>query len=486
VKLATALILLATRVAAARPGGGHSFSGGGGGGGFGGGGGGFSGGGHYSGGSYSSGGSMDGTTLAILIALSLVILLVKALASSQATGDWNSGGVDEPILEPPDPPPRVNILGAVIATDPDFSLPVFEDLAYQLYAAAHRARADASRLALLAPYLSPLAGSQLSARPGVVTQAVIGALAVDGAESDGVTVKLGVRITSNLVMDRASSVLAVEHWSFVRAAGILTKPPERTRTWPCPHCGAPWAPKDGESRTCAHCSQAIVPGKLDWAVEQIWIESETDLGPTLTGTVAEQGTNSPSIKEANRLARFAALTADDPAVTWESVIGRIRMIYGRLNEGWNALELTPVRGLVTGAMLDYLRYWTTEYKRQGLRNLLEDATLGDIVLAKVLRDHYFDSITVRIYAQGHDYTLDASGDVVGGSRTADRPYSEYWTFLRSSTRRGPVVVTPTCPNCGAPLAISDTGECTHCGAGVENGSFDWLLSKIEQDDVYRG
>ena len=43
-----------------------------------------------------------------------------------------------------------------------------------------------------------------------------------------------------------------------------------------------------------------------------------------------------------------------------------------------------------------------------------------------------------------------------------------------------------CPNCGAPLAISNAGQCTHCNAEVESGSFDWTLSKIEQDDVYRG
>jgi hypothetical protein len=30
------------------------------------------------------------------------------------------------------------------------------------------------------------------------------------------------------------------------------------------------------------------------------------------------------------------------------------------------------------------------------------------------------------------------------------------------------------------------GACTHCGAHVTSGEFDWILSKIEQDDSYRG
>ena len=43
-----------------------------------------------------------------------------------------------------------------------------------------------------------------------------------------------------------------------------------------------------------------------------------------------------------------------------------------------------------------------------------------------------------------------------------------------------------CPNCGAPLAISMAGHCTYCKAKVTGGDFDWVLSKIEQDESYAG
>jgi hypothetical protein len=162
------------------------------------------------------------------------------------------------------------------------------------------------------------------------------------------------------------------------------------------------------------------------------------------------------------------------------------MIYARLNDAWNAQDLTPVRGLVTSALLSYLKFWIDEYKRQRLANHLDDAKPQHIALAKVTRDKYYDAITVRVFADGLDYTLDREQRIVGGSRTERRAYTEYWTFLRSSARRGPITTAPSCPNCGAPLAISDAGACTHCGVEVESGSFDWVLSKIEQDDVYRG
>ncbi len=454
-----------------RPGGGHSFSGGGGGG-FSGGG--YSGGGHYYGG---GGGAIGGDMIAPIIALVLIVLVVRIAMAYRSKAEFDT----ELAPMEPEPPPRLS-LDRLYEVDPDFSLAVFEDFAYQLYAGAQRARAN---LGALAPYVSPVAAGQLAGRSGTLTQVVVGALSLEGITTEDGRVTIGVRIVSNLISGTRSSLLAVEHWSFVRDAGIKTKPPERTRTWPCPNCGAPWSPKE-DARTCAHCGQAITPGKLDWAVAQIWIESETPIGPTLTGTVEEQGNDLPTVQDPDCSDELASLTKDDPAVTWDSFAPRVRMIYERLNEGWSAQDLTPVRGLTTAAMHDYLRYWITAYKEQALRNQVSDAAVTGLELAKVVRDHYFDAITVRLFATGHDFTVDAKDHVVGGSRQTLRPYTEYWTFLRASTRRGPVTATPTCPNCGAPLAISDVGDCTHCGVAVENGSFDWVLSKIEQDDVYRG
>jgi predicted lipid-binding transport protein (Tim44 family) len=164
------------------------------------------------------------------------------------------------------------------------------------------------------------------------------------------------------------------------------------------------------------------------------------------------------------------------------------MIYEQLNTAWNANDLTPVRGLVTASLRNYLDYWLRQYALEQLQNRLDVAAIQRLELAKVVRDKYFDAITLRVFASGLDYTIaKAAGDrLVGGSPTKPRAYTEYWTFIRASARRGPINATPTCPNCGAGLKISDVGDCAHCNATVENGSFDWTLSKIEQDDSYAG
>jgi hypothetical protein len=108
-------------------------------------------------------------------------------------------------------------------------------------------------------------------------------------------------------------------------------------------------------------------------------------------------------------------------------------------------------------------------------------------MAKITSDKHYDAITVRLYASGLDYTLtDPGGEVVAGSRTRERHYTEYWTLIRGSSRTGAARTDLACPNCGGPLAISMAGSCEHCRAKVTSGEFDWVLSRIEQDEAYAG
>jgi hypothetical protein len=486
-------LVVAVHVAAARPGGGHSFSGG-----HSSGGGHSSSGGHYSGGHYSggsyygSGGGLDGGVVLLFVVLAVVVfgvpVIARAMAQSRTGGvhiadTWAQSYTPTTSFTPP--PARVNV-AAIAAVDPAFSVAVFEDFAYQLYAAAHLARADAGKLAALAPYLSPAAAAWLQSRQSAPPRAVVvAALQVEGGKLVGDHLQLDVKVEANLAGD--DTLYVVEHWRFVRAVAVQTKPPVRVHTWPCPNCGAPWQANAQDANACAYCGQVVAHGKFDWQVETIRLESQRSVGPTLTGTVDEEGTDLPTIVAPDAREAWKQLQADDPAVTWDAFTARVGLVYQRMNEGWNALDLTPARGLVTTAMLDFLRYWTEEYKRQGLRNRLDDASIDHVVLAKVRRDTYFDAVTVRVFASGHDFTVDAKDHVVGGSRDDDRAYTEYWTFLRASTRRGPIVSEPNCPNCGAPLAVAaDSGACTHCNAVIDNGSFDFVLSKIEQDEVYSG
>ena len=480
--LASAIVLVVLGgVAAARPGGGESYSGGGG---------------------HGGGGGDSQVALELVfwllrlafaypaIGLPLLALVIGWVALSAhrqlRNRDWDSGPGTQP-------KPRV-ALGDVRRLDPEFSQVVFEDFAFRLFSTAHRARHTAEALATIAPYVGEAARAQLAARAPVgepVVQVIVGAMRAyrvqlpDRPGQPG-RVRIGIEYEANLATaDR--TFYTVERWLLGRDAAARSKPPGVARTFPCPNCGAPWQAAQSGTQVCAHCGQVVDNGRFDWVVEQVALASSSERPPTLTTEVPERGTDLPTYRDPDVEAAWRQLTRDDPALTEPALQARLAMIYAELNRAWSSNELRPIRGLVSDGLYDYLQYWVAAYRQQGLGNVLVDMRITRTAIAKVARDRYFDAITIRLWATGKDHVVrEPGGEHVRGSRHRDRAYSEYWTLVRSAGRKGAPRAAPACSNCGAPLQIAQSGECEHCGAHVTGGEFDWVVSKIEQDDSYRG
>ncbi|HEY0195667.1 MAG TPA: TIM44-like domain-containing protein [Kofleriaceae bacterium] len=484
--LALLVSLGLTAVAQARPGGGDSFSGGGG---------------HGGGGGGGAGLVFELIYWLIRIMFYypqvgvplLVVVVGYFIVSSLRSGknrSWDSGPPTE-LAAPLD-------LMAVCQHDPAFSPVAFEDFAFRLYATAQRARHGKAALAAVAPYVGQAARDQLALRAptGVpVAQVVVGAMRAYRVEIPPqalgkgalpTRVRIGIEYEANLATAE-HTYYVVERWVFARDANVQSKPPGKARTFPCPNCGAPWQARQSGTQICASCGQAVDNGRFDWIVESTAVSSSEERPPTLTTEVPERGTELPTVHDAAADARWAKLLRDDPALTAAAVEARLAMIYRELNAAWANSDLAPVRGLVSEGLFDYLQYWIDAYQAQGLRNVLEHMRMTRTELAKVTRDRYYDAVTIRLWATGLDYVeRRPDGALVRGSRHRERPYSEYWTLIRSADRKAAAAAAPTCGNCGAPLQISQSGECEHCGAHVSSGEFDWVVSKIEQDDTYRG
>jgi Tim44-like domain len=441
-----------TEVAEARPGGGHSYSGGSSS--------------SSSSSSYrsssssssSSGSGSAGDTLIIIIGCVVVIVVLAVTIEHNKSRPWTSAVTR---------PASAMQLAPLREADPTFSLPVFEDFAFQLFAAAARARGDRAKAELMTPYFAQHIVEQLVMMPPV-SQVVIGSLRVIDVRIGQETV-LDVRIEANLATSTGTANV-IEHWKFVRLPGVSTQaPPAGPRTFPCPQCNA-----------------RMDVGRLDWTVLEVQLVASAGVGLTLTGTVAEVGTDLATVVDPNSLPMIQGIIVADKTFVWDSFTARVKLTYDRMNAAWNTQDLTPIRGLVTSSLHGYLQFWIDEYKRQQHANKLENAVITHITLAKVTRDVHYDAITVRVFAKGNDYTINQAGKVVGGSKSDVREYSEYWTFVRSAKRHAAITTEAKCPSCGAPLAVSDRGACDHCQAVVETGAFDFVLSKIEQDEVYRG
>lgn len=480
-----------TSVALARPGGGESFSGGGG---------------HGGGG--GNGGGDGGIAFELIywgiqlafhypaIGVPLLAFTIAAIAWSaykkRQNADWDSG-------PPIDVSPhsrglrRDARIKQLVGLDPDFSLVVFEDFTFRLFSTAHRARTSAKDLGAVAPYVSESARASLGQRAPIgeaVTQVIVGALRIVQIDvpqtAQGARVRIAVQFEAN-VLTAAHTYYSVETWVFGRDATRTSKPPGAARTFPCPNCGAPWQSSDTHTQQCASCDQIVDNGRFDWVVEDINLRSIDERGPSLTSEVAERGTDLPTYKAPDRDQQWEQLVAEDPEVSESAFEARLAMIYDRLNKAWTANDLKPIRGLVSDGLYDYLSYWIEAYKHQGLHNQLTDMRITAVEYAKISRDRWYDAITIRIWGTGKDFVVNTSSNrIVRGSKRSERRYSEYWTLIRSASHKGPPTSAATCGNCGAPLAITMAGACEHCGAHLTSGEFDWVVSKIEQDDTYRG
>ena len=373
--------------------------------------------------------------------------------------------------------------------DPNFSEITFSDFCYSLYAKAHQAR-GAGDLDRYAPYLSEAARNALRSRnPAGLTEVrgvIVGAMnisSVHGLDSPQVVVTIVYEANyTEITAKGQSSFYVKEQWVLERRRDILSPPPEKAKADHCPRCGA--ALQTRTDGACEYCGVKIDSGAFQWFVRGVTLTTKETRGPLLTSNVPEQGTDRATRFQAGFGHARANFETRHPEFRWEEFELRVRAIATELQDAWTARDWERVRPLETESLFQMHRYWIDAYTRQRLRNVVAGFRVTAVVPVKIDSDAFYESITVRIYAEGRDHTIDDSGRTVAGSDTQLRRWTEYWTLIR--TRTAADDMKRVCPNCGASVAVGATGICTYCGGKITSGEFDWVLSRIEQDESYEG
>ncbi|MEO6392526.1 MAG: TIM44-like domain-containing protein [Pyrinomonadaceae bacterium] len=430
-----------------------------------------------------------GIPLDILVAAAIIWWLVKG-KNSQPSANITVSNVA---------PARVNVEQAwsrLRRFDPNFSEIIFTDFCYALYGRAQHERAG--KMDLLSPYLSDEARKTLLKRnPSDLVEVagiIVGSMQVSDVRGlDTTTVEITVTFESNYTevtkqnRDHGGMTYYLrEQWVLERRRDVLSPRPETATALHCPKCGA--ALMKDTNGACAFCGSKIENGEFQWFVRSIALTSREVRGPLLTTTVEEVGTDLPSVVQANFAAIKQQFELANPTFTWGEFTTRAKLIFNELQAAWSTLDWERARPHETDSIFQMHQYWIEAYKRQNLRNVLDNYQITRMQPCKIMRDEFYDAITLRIGAQGNDYTIDErTGQVVTGSKSKVRTWTEYWTFVRyrhaaeSKARDG-----LNCPNCGAALKVSTTGICEYCHGKITSGEFDWVLSKIEQDESYQG
>jgi hypothetical protein len=383
--------------------------------------------------------------------------------------------------------------------DPNFSEIVFTDFSYALYARAQDARGrGTAALDQLSPYLSEPARKALFERNPAGLKEVKGiivgsmqVLDVGGLETPLVKISLGFEanytevVVGNGSAPKEMAYYVRERWSLERKRDVLSPPPAQATALHCPRCGAPL--ERDTVGACAFCHTKIDSGEFQWYVRGVQLLQREAKGPLLTSDVPEVGTELTSVVQPNFRDIRVAFEKNNPSFSWGQFQARARLIFDELQAAWSTLNWERARPHETDNLFQMHQYWIEAYKRQQLRNALDQCSTTAMQPVKIKEDAFYNSITLRIGAKGYDYTVDQSGRIVSGSQTNLRYWSEYWTFIRNRKAQSLAARADlNCPNCGAPLKVNTSGICEFCGGKITSGEFDWVLSRIEQDESYNG
>jgi hypothetical protein len=377
--------------------------------------------------------------------------------------------------------------------DPNFSEIVFTDFCYALYGKAHDARGHGAKtLDQFSPYLSEAAQKALLERNPAglkeVKGIIVGAMRIvdmTGLDSQMVNVMLLFEANYTEVTSSEMSYYVRERWHLERRRDVLSPPPAQATALHCPKCGAPL--QKNTVGACAFCGTKIESGEFQWYVRSIGLLTSEAKGPLLTANVEEVGTDLPSVVQPGFGEIRAQFEKNNPGFSWGEFQTRVRLIFDELQAAWSTLKWERARPHETDNLFQMHQYWIDAYKRQHLRNVVDQCRITGMQPVKITEDAFYISITVRIGAGAYDYTVNEAGDIITGSNTVLRYWTEYWTFIRSrKAKAGTTTTDLNCPNCGAPLKVNNAGVCEFCGGKITSGEFDWVLSRIEQDESYAG
>lgn len=182
-------------------------------------------------------------------------------------------------------------------------------------------------------------------------------------------------------------------------------------------------------------------------------------------------------------ADLSALRASDCNFSEQIFIENAKNLYVRLQNAWQAKELSPIRPQLSAAMFAQLSRQLEPFIANKQTNHVDRITVFSAVITKLAYDEANEMLTVRLNTRIVDYvTDDATQTIIRGSNTKELFMTYDWTFTRTKGTVTPLEegeTRSTCPSCGAPVDLNQSAVCEYCGAVISSASYNWVLSEIK-------
>ena len=275
--------------------------------------------------------------------------------------------------------------------------------------------------------------------------------------------------------------------------GVQSKPPGVARTFPCPNCGAPWAARRRARSSARRAARSSTTAASTGSSRRSALDSMRRAPADADHRdPPERGTDLPTYRQPDVDAHWMELVARrSGAVTEQRFIARVgddlrraqRRVGDATSSSRSAASSPTGSSTIcsTGSTPTSARACATSSRTCAItRHAASRRSSRDALLRRDHDPHLG-------HRQGLRRAHRRPASSCAASSSASAPYSEYWTLdpqrRAQGRRRAPSRRAAT----AAPARRSRwPATCDHCGAHVTAGEFDWVLSKIEQDDTYRG
>ncbi|MDF9824029.1 hypothetical protein M2475_000377 [Breznakia sp. PF5-3] len=156
-------------------------------------------------------------------------------------------------------------------------------------------------------------------------------------------------------------------------------------------------------------------------------------------------------------------------------------LYVMLQKSWEAKDWKQIRLFESDTLFNMHRRQLQEYIDEQKTNYLKYQTVDSVCITEYRKDTSLEILVVRLNAYCVDYiTSDVTGALLDGDKEKVNDRSYYLEFIRSIGVQSDPEISPkltNCPNCGAPLQVSESGECEYCRSVITNGKYGWVLNK---------
>ncbi len=178
---------------------------------------------------------------------------------------------------------------------------------------------------------------------------------------------------------------------------------------------------------------------------------------------------------------ISLLKQKDPAFSEAALLDKIGNIYVSMQNSWENKEWEPMRAHMTDNLYNQFGRQLDELKARGYTNHMERICVINSFIKRYSQDQENDVLTVELTARLTDYTVDSQGNLVSGSRTAEKYLTYEWTLIRdknAKTLDTEGMQTVSCPNCGAPVDVARSAKCEYCDTVITVDAQEWVISAI--------